>query len=171
MIARYLELINHGAGGPTAFTGLTWTGFRPSDDKTAHGFNIPGNMYVAGALQRVLALNSAVWKDSNLGAKAVQLLEDIEAGLAEYGTVEVAPGLRVYAYEVDGLGEGDEHVLADFDDANVPSLLSIPLLGWDQYDRHIYAATRQRLLDPRHNQYYFKGAEIEGIGSQHTGLG
>jgi hypothetical protein len=36
----------------------------------------------------------------------------------------------VYAYEVDGLGNS----LADFDDPNTPSLLAMPLLGWDGWD-------------------------------------
>jgi meiotically up-regulated gene 157 (Mug157) protein len=39
----------------------------------------------------------------------------------------------MYAYEVDGLG----HSLTDFDDPNLPSLLAIPLMGYDQYDSQV----------------------------------
>ena len=39
----------------------------------------------------------------------------------------------MYAYEVDGLGQS----LTDFDDPNLPSLLAIPLLGYDQYDHQV----------------------------------
>lgn len=39
----------------------------------------------------------------------------------------------MYAYEVDGLG----HTLTDFDDPNLPSLLAIPLLGYDQYNHQV----------------------------------
>lgn len=49
---------------------------------------------------------------------------------------------KVYAYEVDGLGN-NRH---DFDDANVPSLLAIPVLGYKYYDKKIYQNTRDRLL-------------------------
>ena len=45
------------------------------------------------------------------------------------------PGVQMYAYEVDGLG----HSLADFDDPNLPSLLAIPLLGYEQYNHQVGA--------------------------------
>ena len=47
---------------------------------------------------------------------------------------KLPPVERIYAYEVDGLGRN----LTDFDDANVPSLLSMPLLGWKGYDQKVY---------------------------------
>ena len=37
-------------------------------------------------------------------------------------------------------------ILKKYDDANVPSLLSIPLLGWSKYDPQIYKSTRSMLL-------------------------
>ncbi len=43
---------------------------------------------------------------------------------------------------MDGLGG----VLASFDDPNIPSLLSIPLLGYPHYDPAVYTATRSRIL-------------------------
>jgi len=55
---------------------------------------------------------------------------------------------------------------ADFDDANVPSLLSIPLLGY-RYNPEIYAATRDRILTKK-NPSFFAGNEFSGIGSPHT---
>jgi meiotically up-regulated gene 157 (Mug157) protein len=45
----------------------------------------------------------------------------------------------VYAYEVDGLGNS----LVDFDDPNIPSLLAIPELGYDGYDKEVRAASTQ----------------------------
>ena len=71
----------------------------------------------------------------------------------------------MYAYEVDGLGSQ----LVDFDDPNIPSLLSIPLLGYSGYDEGIYKATRERLF--QHNPYYIKGSKFEGWASPHTGRG
>lgn len=55
----------------------------------------------------------------------------------------------------------------DFDDANVPSLLSIPLLGYRHFDAAIYEATRARLLSPK-NPWYFESEKLRGVGSPHT---
>jgi meiotically up-regulated gene 157 (Mug157) protein len=49
----------------------------------------------------------------------------------------VQDGTRVYAYEVDGLGNS----LVDFDDPNIPSLLAIPELGYDGYDKEVSPCT------------------------------
>ena len=162
---RYSELPREGLGSPVAFTGMTWSGFRPSDDPNVYGYSIPSNIYALGALHRVLAINEAVWMDSKLEHKVERLINDIVDGINKYGIVEVEPGVRIYAYEVDGLG----NYLADFDDANVPSLLAIPLLGWDGYDKTVYENTRKRLLDSKYNKYFFSGDIVRGIGSPHTG--
>jgi meiotically up-regulated gene 157 (Mug157) protein len=69
---------------------------------------------------------------------------------------------RVYAYEVDGLGES-----LLMDDANMPSLLGIPLTGYAAPDDPTYLATRQLLLSPE-NPYYYSGTHAAGIGSPHT---
>lgn len=69
----------------------------------------------------------------------------------------------MYAYEVDGRGNS----LKDFDDPNLPSLLAMPLLGFDDYDREVYANTRRRVLSPS-NPYHFRGSVFEGLGSPHT---
>ena len=65
--------------------------------------------------------------------------------------------------QVDGMGNS----LLNFDDPNVPSLLSIPLLGYAHYDPEIYAATRARILS-RANAWYFEGSALRGLGSPHT---
>lgn len=164
---RYFELDRGGLGTPTNYTGMSWTGFRPSDDKCQYHYLIPANIYAAGALERLIALNQHVWKSTELHNKATKLLSSMEEGIAKYGVVKSAEGDDIYAYEVDGLGKS----LADFDDANVPSLLSIPLLGWTKYDRQIYRNTRRRLLDPKINKFYYDGAAFRGQGSPHTPLG
>ena len=159
---RYFELENEGKGRPTNYTGMTWTGYRPSDDPCRYGYLIPANIHAAGALERVLLLNERIWRHEGLQAKATKLLRDIEEGIRQFGIVE-SDGVRIYAYEVDGFGG----VLANFDDANVPSLLSIPLLGWTGYDEQVYRNTRDFLLSHR-NQHYYKGNKLVGIGSPHT---
>ena len=164
---------------------MTWSGFRPSDDPCQYGYHIPANIHAAGALERVLILNERIWQHDGLQQKVARLLQDIEQGIDRHGIISVpkvgtgrdnnvnhgSVGVgdndnmeRIYAYEVDGKGG----ILKDFDDANVPSLLSIPLLGWSKYDQQVYQATRRRLLSTTTNQYYYAGAKLHGIGSPHT---
>lgn len=161
---RYFELPQQGMGAPTAYTGMTWTGFRPSDDECKYGYLIPANIFAAGALERTISLNQRVWHSDALDKKATKLMRDIEEGIRQHGVIKAEDtGESIYAYEVDGMG----NTLADFDDANVPSLLSIPLLGWTGFDREIYKNTRNRLLSKK-NPYYFSGNLLTGIGSPHT---
>lgn len=53
------------------------------------------------------------------------------------------------------------------DDANVPSLLSLPFLGAIAADDPIYLATKTFILS-RQNPYYYQGEALAGIGSEHT---
>lgn len=160
---RYKELSRRGLGSETAYTGMTWGGFRPSDDPQAYGYNVPVNMHVCGALTRLARVAKAVWRDAGLAHEATQLAHAIAAGIEAHGVVTTEDGVDVYAYEVDGRGNS----LYDFDDANVPSLLSAPMLGYPRLNLARYLRTRERLLSPR-NPVYFAGSEIAGIGSPHT---
>ena len=53
------------------------------------------------------------------------------------------------------------------DDANVPSLLAIPYLGYRNANDEIYQNTRKFVLSTN-NPYYYEGSEAKGIGSPHT---
>ena len=53
------------------------------------------------------------------------------------------------------------------DDANIPSLLSIPYIGYSKVTDEIYQNTRKFLLSAE-NPYYFEGKYAKGIGSRHT---
>ena len=161
---RYSELEREGKGAPSGYTGMVWSGFRPSDDPNKYGYSIPSNVYTASCLERVIRMNDEVWHNQELGDKASKLLHDIEDGITKYGIVEVEPGVKVFAYEVDGLGKS----LSDFDDANLPSLMSLPLLGWSKLDMNVYQATRARLTDPGKNKYYYSKNGFKGTGSPHT---
>jgi meiotically up-regulated gene 157 (Mug157) protein len=161
---RYFELPRDGKGPLTNYTGMTWSGFRPSDNPCEYGYLIPANIHAAAALERVLILNEELWKVPSLHQKANQLLHDITEGIQRFGIVSTSEGDAVYAYEVDGLG----NALVNYDDANVPSLLSLPLLGWSGLNRTVYDTTRRRILSPKHNQWYFRGTKFSGIGSSHT---
>jgi meiotically up-regulated gene 157 (Mug157) protein len=68
-----------------------------------YGFNIPANMYAAGALRRLLALNEALWGSAEVQRRAGQLLADISAGLQKWATTKAPDGSTVYAYEVGAM--------------------------------------------------------------------
>lgn len=64
----------------------------------------------------------------------------------------------VFAYETNGYGG-----LYVMDDANVPSLLSLPYLGFLNRDDETYQKTKDMLLSPL-NPYYAVGRNFSGIG-------
>ncbi|MGW8567397.1 glycoside hydrolase family 125 protein [Isoptericola sp. NPDC055881] len=156
-------LARDGRGTPVAFTGMTWSGFRPSDDACTYGYNVPANLFAAQALRAVAEIADEVWADVALADDARHLSAELVAGVMAHGVV-AAPGggARVYAYEVDGLGG----VLC-VDDANTPSLLSLPLVAPDVLDDAVWRATRELVLSPA-NPYYFTGTMAAGVGSPHT---
>ena len=164
---RYPGLPRNGKGSPTnASSGLTWTGFRPSDDECTYGFLIPANMFAVVALAYIEEMATVIWNNPSLATKARKLQQEIQTGIETHGIVAHPVHGKIYAYEVDGLGSS-----LLMDDANVPSLLSIPYLGYKHYNPEVYANTR-RFIFSNDNPMYQKGTndmtgEIEGYGSPH----
>jgi len=156
-------LARDGLVSPTRFTGMVHGAFRPSDDAMALPFNVPGNLALAAALDAVAPLVEAIG-DAATAATAARLATAIRAGVARDGVVDVRGG-RIWAYEVDGLGG---RLLMD--DANAPSLLSLPAFDAGDPSDPVYVATRRRILSPA-NPWWFRGRAGEGIGSPHTGPG
>ena len=136
------DTLSHGGkGAPVAVTGMTWSGFRPSDDACQYGYLIPANMFAWVVLAYVQEIAQAQYQDDFLCQKAEKLRKKIKKGIEAYAVVEHPDFGPVYAYEVDGLG----HVNL-MDDANVPSLLSIPYLGYTSVQDPIYQNTRKMIL-------------------------
>jgi uncharacterized protein len=140
--------------------GLVWSAYRPSDDPQVYNYNIPENMFAATTLRDMAQLFSKQYHDEASGHKATFAAERIEQAISSRAILSTKRG-HIYAYEIDGLG-GAKFM----DDANVPSLLSVPLLGY-AYNAKAYAATRAFVLS-RANPYYFRGHFASGVGSQHT---
>lgn len=155
-------LARDGRGTAVGRTGMTWSGFRPSDDACTYGYNVPGNLFVAQALLGVADLAAEALGDQALADDARALSREVVAGVAEFGVVPSPDGRRMYAYEVDGLGG----VLL-MDDANTPSLLSLPLTAPDVFDADVWRTTRAFVLSPA-NPYYMTGTAASGVGSPHT---
>ncbi|MFF2014879.1 glycoside hydrolase family 125 protein [Paenibacillus sp. NPDC058177] len=155
-------LIRDGRGSLTAYTGMTWSGFRPSDDACEYGYLVPANMFAVVALRYVEEIAHEVLGDIEMETAASRLRAQIDEGIREYGIVQHPEFGDVYVYEADGLGNVNL-----MDDANVPSLLSIPYLGYAEADDPVYLNTR-RLILSKENPYYYEGSAAAGIGSPHT---
>lgn len=155
-------LSNGGLGNPVAYTGMIWSGFRPSDDACQYGYLVPSNMFAVVVLGYLEEIFSKVINETELAVQACQLKKEINEGILNFGVTENASGKTIFAYEVDGLGNATV-----MDDSNVPNLISAPYLGYLANDDEIYQATRETLLSIE-NPYYYAGKYAQGIGSSHT---
>jgi meiotically up-regulated gene 157 (Mug157) protein len=155
---------------PAARCGLSKCGFRPSDDNTALPFLVSANAMAAVELANVavMAATGAGARLAAIAARAAALAAELRAAVeavARHPAPAGAGGGDIYAYEVDGFGN-----YSFADDSNVPSLLSLPYLGYCETTAPLYVATRAVLLSPR-NPYYYVGTVASGIGSPHTPAG
>ena len=151
-----------GKGSPVGYTGMTWSGFRPSDDRCTYHYLVPSNQFASVVLGYVAELAPFLGLSQEEIELAATLKDQIQAGIERYGIIQNAQGQAVFAYEVDGLGNA-----SIMDDGNVPNLLSLPYLGFCSEDDPIYVATRQTVLSPE-NPYYYSGKLASGLGSSHT---
>ncbi len=98
----------------------------------------------------------------SLRKKADSLREEIDNAIEKHGKVYKEGFGEVYAYETDGMGNYNF-----MDDANVPSLLSIPYLEYKGIEDEVYQNTRKFILS-KNNRFFFEGKSAKGIGSPHT---
>ncbi|XXQ35839.1 Glycoside hydrolase family 125 protein [Plasmodiophora brassicae] len=158
-------LMLQGRGAPGKRTGMSKCYFRPSDDSNTFPFSIPSNAMACVELRKLSALLLTVYGDNaeatRLASRAVLLSGEIADAIDQHGTVQG----QYYAYEVDGFGN-----YVFMDDANIPSLLSLPLLGFVTTQSALYKATRARVLSS-HNPYWFSGSAGAGVGGPHVGMG
>jgi uncharacterized protein len=152
-----------GRGTSCNTTGMVWSGFRPSDDACTFGYLIPANLFASVILGHIARFAKEIYVDTWLANEATQLKSEILFGINTYGLVNHPKYGRMYAYETDGFGN---YVLMD--DANVPSLLSLPYLGVCEIDNPIYQNTRAFVLS-MDNPHYHTGKVARGVGSPHTG--
>ena len=156
--------INGGFGAPVKPVGLIFSAFRPSDDATQYGFLIPSNMFAVVSLRQLAEIETKVLKNTEFAAECNALADEVDAAIQKYGVVNHPVAGKVYAFEVDGYGNS-----YCMDDANVPSLLAAPYLGYCAQDDPLYQNTR-KLVWSENNPYFFKGKDGEGIGGPHVGL-
>lgn len=147
---RSHDYLSHdGHGAPVGYTGMIYSAFRPSDDACKYGYLVPSNLFFANELRKLPTLLS--------NSVALSLANQIEQGVEKFALKD-----GILAYEVDGLGNYEL-----MDDANVPSLLSLPFLEVMAADSTLYQMTRSFVLSSA-NPYFYEGTSATGIGSPHT---
>lgn len=156
------SLRNDGLGMPVNYTGMVWSGFRPSDDACEFHYHIPSNMFVVVTLRQMQEIAQWVFRDDQFVNEMKRLEDEVEYGIRHYGIYRHPEFGPIYAYETDGFGN-----YCLMDDAGTPGLLSIPYIGYCGLDDPIYQNTRRFALS-RHNPYYYEGKAAKGIGSPHT---
>jgi hypothetical protein len=153
-----------GYGNPTRPNGLIHSVFRPSDDACTYPLLVPSNLFAVGALRLLAEIAASEWPRTGLAGECTALAAEVEGALAGHAVVSHPRHGAIWAYEVDGFGNA-----LMMDDANVPSLLSLPYLGVVRRDDAIYRRTRRFALS-EDNPYFFRGRAAEGIGGPHVGL-
>lgn len=158
-------LAGGGYGNPVKPVGLICSMFRPSDDATTFPFLVPSNFFAVVALRQLTELFGEVIKDKSTAFDFMMLGDEIEEALQKYAVAEHLEFGKIFPYEVDGFGNK-----LFMDDANVPSLLSLPYLSAVDINDENYLRTRKFLFSES-NPFYFKGNAGEGIGGPHAGFG
>lgn len=156
--------LNNGYGSPVKPIGLIASSFRPSDDATIFEFHIPSNFFAITTLRKAAEILYTVNNDKKLADECLDLANEVESALKKYAIYNHPKYGPIYAYEIDGFGN---QVIMD--DANVPSLLSMPYLGDMPVNDLIYQNTR-KFIWSFDNPYFFKGSKGEGVGGPHIGF-
>lgn len=153
-----------GWGAPIRPVGLIFSAFRPSDDATQYPFLIPSNMFAVVSLRQLAEMEEKMCHDMQFAKECRSLADEVDSAIRKYAIVKHPKYGKIYAYEVDGFGN-----YLMMDDANVPSLLSMPYLGYCKATDRIYQNTR-RFVWSEDNPYFFHGKDGEGIGGPHVGV-
>jgi meiotically up-regulated gene 157 (Mug157) protein len=154
----------YGYGNPVKRCGLVRSFFRPSDDSTILQYLIPSNAMAVVGLKGVASVLDKTGRFPELSEELKALADEVLTAINKYGIVQHPEFGQVYAYEVDCYGS---HIFMD--DANFPSLLSLPKFGFVAKNDTVYLNTRKYLLSSDFNPYYFSG-KFPGVGSPHTNI-
>ena len=154
---------NRGTGHPARPCGLIASSFRASDDGTIYPFLIPDNFMAINVLRTTAGLLSKVNGEKLLADSCLALANTVEKAIKKHATFIHPKYGTIYAFEVDGFGN---KLLMD--DANIPSLLSLPYIADVPLSDSIYQNTRRFVLS-NDNPYFFSGKAGCGIGGPHVG--
>jgi hypothetical protein len=159
-------LANDGIGNPVAGgTNLIRSAFRPSDDATIYQLFIPANMMFARYLGSAADIMAQIQGQQDLAQQMKTYAKTLHNAVMDHGTINHPKYGKIFAYEVDGFGSANA-----MDDANIPSLLSAPHLGFVSANDTIYQNTRRFILSDS-NPYFMRGTAISSVGGPHVGPG
>jgi meiotically up-regulated gene 157 (Mug157) protein len=113
---------------------------------------------------------AAIGGQRNLAYHMHNFAQSIRAAITTHGIVNDPVYGEVYAFEVDGYGSGNilqplmishysPQTANRMDDANIPSLLSAPFLGYLNVSDLVYQNTRKFILS-KDNPYFMRGPVI-----------
>ena len=153
-----------GYGYPVNPVGLICSMFRPSDDATIFPFLIPSNFFAVVSLKHAAEMVKSIRGNNGLANECLQLAGEVEKALQQHAIIHHQKFGKIYAYEINGFGSYNI-----MDDANVPSLLSLPYLEALENKDPVYQNTRRFLLSGN-NPFFFRGKAGEGIGGPHAGM-
>ncbi|KAJ7731770.1 Six-hairpin glycosidase-like protein [Mycena metata] len=153
---------NDGNGEPKAYTGMVGTHHRPSDDLSVFAFLTPANAMLSVELAHLSDIltksgQAKSGQGKTFSAQATTWSKRVSDAVWAHTLVD-----NIFAYETNGLGS--RYVM---DDANVPSLLSLPYLGFLDKTHPAYVATRKLLLS-KGNPYFAQGKNFSGAGGPHV---
>ena len=164
--------INDGLGPPgLPSIGLSRSLFRPSDDAVTFPYNIPANAMACVEIKsHLVELLSHIYRVDDIASiahlkeNALRIGNIICKSVNKVFSSSKATG-QPLPYEIDGFGSS---VLMD--DANVPSLLSLPVLGAMSTNSGMYQNTRRFVLS-QNNPFFFqdRNSLFEGVGGPHKG--
>ena len=152
-----------GWGNPAKPNGLICSSFRPSDDATTYLYLIPSNYFAVVSLRQLAEIASEVLSKNDFAKECKSLANQVEKVLESFAASNHLEYGKVLPFEIDGFGNR-----LFMDDANIPSLLSLPYLGALPTDNPLYQQTRKFIFS-EDNPWFWKGEAAEGIGGPHVG--
>jgi len=151
-----------GYGYPAKPNGMICSTFRPSDDATVFSYLVPSNMFAITILGYIPKMGLF---DAQFNKEVLDLQQQVKTALYANAVIDNKTHGKHFAFEVNGYGSYNL-----MDDANVPSLLSLPYIDAIKSNDPLYLNTRKMVLSEETNPFYFKGKAGEGIGGPHTGV-
>ncbi|OAQ96798.1 hypothetical protein LLEC1_06971, partial [Akanthomyces lecanii] len=149
---------NGGNGEPKLANGLVGSSHRPSDDLCVFNFITSDNAMISVELNLVADVLEKIGAEEQLAGHARRFSGIIKK--AVWDNTRTNNG--IFAYETNGYGG-----MYIMDDANVPSLLSLPYLGFLPRNDSTYMKTKDAMLS-RMNPYYAEGKSFKGVGGPHV---
>ncbi|PNP46590.1 hypothetical protein TGAMA5MH_02048 [Trichoderma gamsii] len=149
---------NSGNGEPKQANGLVASSHRPSDDLCVFNFITSDNAMMSVELANVANMLSKIGVQKSLATQLSQYSNTIKQ--AVWAHTRATNG--IFAYETNGIGA--QYIM---DDANVPSLVSLPYLGFLERSDPTYQKTKAAMFS-RANPYYAAGKSWNGIGGPHV---